>query len=352
MKLKLIIAILSIGLCSSGVSASQLKLLVSIESQPFTTIVASPKITEETGSASELPSLKQDNVWIAELKMDEGEILKPVSIKLLGNIPDGYSVVGVSLIQPFYESGEHDILLAPILPSTSASTIRELYATNPSDLQLDSLFIFYQRARYAAVQRVKSEPIGGEIKVRTIRAAFKFLQATAELSKRRNLAPGNDENTVVSWLKHAITNSPSKVSDALPRISDAEEMVSIIEKSMGHRMNTLWNKIIELPNCEERIQLFRSYKEKLDSYPNYERSKIVEVTRVTGVVVEESIAQCLANVYLNTDVAKLSWFSPEIDSNIIELEAHIDNKDLGDAKVAKLKRDLEAIQAIKVSLKL
>jgi hypothetical protein len=347
---KILIVILFFTVLSIDSLANEITLVVSIQPAPDTNFDGTPTVKELNNQTFiELATIKVNDVWTLDVKLDEGQLYKPLVLTVSGVMPKGYAMSSIQLHEPFYNSGQFEILLSPIQASTSASTIRKLYSTGVRTLNDKGLLRFYQQARYTSVERIKSEGPWETIRTRTIQAAFKFLESADELSVRIHLESSDDAIYVKEWLDGAVVNNPQKVINALGRIEQATDIIKKTDEAYGIRLNTLWSKIAELDDCNKSLPLLIGYKDKLMEFPLHKRSKLIKITKVAEIVVDQSIAQCLNILARKRAPENMKSLVKNIDNNINALTGYVGKALPSDSRLNSVNKDIAVLKRLRMS---
>lgn len=273
-------------------AALALDLVVVVTGSPATPNGPTPSVIQ---IPTQMPANGQSvgEGWVFRLNLGQ-EIILPLRITV--EPPQGFQVGALSLAAPFFlKDGTIRLVMAPVSPTFDAAAVRSLYATNVTTLSDDALPVFYQQARAQAQHRMTA--LNGhwdQLHPYDVQAVFKFLEATAQLSRRFFAIPPQDVQAARDWMSDARTQNKTIVDKAVGT-ANADKIIADIDASEGARFDRLWKEIMKLRNCADGLPLMQAYKQLMQQVPVGDRyNAAIAVSKVPIETVESSIAQCVA----------------------------------------------------------
>jgi len=128
--------------------------------------------------------------------------------------PQSYSADALSLRLPFFFAGKtFDVTIAGTRGDSGADEVRSLYATVIPGMHLRDLFVFFQRARFVAGERMAR--VGNnfaQVSVYDLQAVFKLLETARELAYQRYFQPDAAVNQAAEWFRRALAVAPPWLS--------------------------------------------------------------------------------------------------------------------------------------------
>jgi len=272
---------------------------------------------------------KSGDRW--EYRFSKPNELYHVLLFRLSSTPKNYWYKDIALLIPFFiEQKVFDVTLAATKIEIGADEVRNLYATKIQSMRPGRLFVFYNRARFVATERIsRISDQFDDVSDFDIQAAFKFLESARELSYGNYLQPDKTVYTTRDWLQEALEKNIKVVKRAVG-IEQTKQLVSQIDELEGDFFGKLYQEIAKmLGNPRERkrgCELIRRFKATLDTMIEDRQKHVLAAAKLDLGIIETALTQCLVReVKGNKDSVDVSSLpkatTKKIESQISNLEA-------------------------------
>ena len=220
--------------------------------------------------------------------------------------PQSYSADALSLRLPFFFAGKtFDVTIAGTRGDSGADEVRSLYATVIPGMHPRDLFVFFQRARFVAGERMAR--VGNnfaQVSVYDLQAVFKPLETARELAYQRYFQPDAAVNQAAEWFRRALAVAPPVALKGVGGAIPAQQLLKQLNELDGVFFGDLYQNIKPLlsasPEIQERgCRLLRNYKNILTSMPAQDASAVLVAAKLDQALIEAALAQCLARSIAN-----------------------------------------------------
>ena len=294
-------AIIIMSLLSKLSYAEEIKLNINVIPTPTLYYQGNVQAQQLTDTTTTLPIKKNGDTWLLPIKIGDDKLYMKVQLKLVGNPHVGYEMGEVVLQEPFYEKNAvFNLVLSPIKGQYDGRTVANLYKQDVLKMSPEKLMTFHQKARYAALKRIElMNDDWTKLHDYTVQAAYLFLQSSVRLANSVHLMPGKEAINVNEWLKQAVSINPQRVRHALSNEQYATTISQSIDNIAFIKLKKLWDNIVEIKDCAQRIPLLEQYRNTIVSYPEYRQASLVKTTGTNLKTVDLSLSQCLAHIVYN-----------------------------------------------------